>query len=229
MMKEMEVNSSGPKFWLLWALVTLAAWVAGQYIFSLRNIFLKSATPIPSMILILFFNGLALGSIVGVFQWLVLRLWRKDSGGWLLSTIIGHIVGLPVSFAIMVGWGWLIAQRAGVPLFIDETKASLLMPLAPMMILAGVVVALAQWITLQRLFPSSKLREAVLWVAGTALGWGASFWAAAYIFAVGLSLTVQNAVAGGVVGVVTGAILVLLLSQPPAQLEVREVHNLPQS
>ena len=227
MMKEMEGNSSGLKFWLLWALVTLAAWVAGQYLFSLRNIFLKSATSIPSMVLLLFLNGLVLGSIVGAFQWLILRRWKKDSSGWLLSTIIGHTVGLPVSFAILVGWDWLIAQWAGVPLFVDQTRAFLLMPLAPMMILAGAVVALAQWFTLRHLFPRSKPREAALWVAGTALGWGASFWAAAYIFTAGLSLTVQNAVAGGVVGVVTGAILVLLLSQPPAQLEVREVHNLP--
>jgi len=214
-MKETRADFNWLKFWSLWVFVTALAWVAGQYLgFPLRTAFLISTTQISSLATALCLNGAILGSIVGLFQWLILRLWRKKAGGWLLSTLVGYTIGFPMVFVATVGLVGFFAQRSGLQLFSEGSGAYLFMPLAPIMILTGVVIALAQWLTIRRLFPKSKPREVILWVAGTALGWGMGFWAAAYVFTMGLSWAAQNAIAGGVIGVVTGAILVLFLSQP---------------
>jgi hypothetical protein len=149
---------------------------------------------------------------VGVLQALVIRPWWPRAGKWFGLTFLGHLVGIPSSFVLLLGLTTLVARGQGLAALTVDSHVSLYMPLSLMMVTTGAIVALFQWWGLRGMITSPRLNMALLWIIGTAVGWGAGFWAAAYGFTAGFPLLLQNVSAGLAVGFLTGALPVFLLS-----------------
>lgn len=218
----MKENTKLMKMWFLWVLTTTAGWIVARYVgFALWNVVLTSWTQVPDLVFVLAWNGLLLGSVVGLLQWFVLRIWKPEKGWWVLATIASYSLGSPVALLLILALVVILARVNHLALFVAGSSVSLSMPLPLTMIMTGALIAIGQWLVLRQFIPASKTKEAALWVFGTAFAWGIALWAAAYVLGIGPSLLGQNAVAGGVIGIVTGATLSLLLSQPsqPMRLE----------
>jgi len=218
----MKENTKPMKIWFLWVLATTAGWITARYVgFALWNVVLTSWTQVAAPVFVLAWNGLLLGSVVGLLQWFVLRIWKQEKGWWVLATIASYGLGSPLALLLILALDVTLARVNHLPLFITGSSISLSMPLPLTMILTGALVAIGQWLVLRQFIPASKTKEAALWVFGTAFAWGIALWADAYVIGIGFSLLEQNAVAGGIIGIVTGATLTLLLSQTsqPARLE----------
>lgn len=97
------------------------------------------------------FGASALGALIGLAQWLLLRRYLPGSGWWILATAIGYTVPLEVSaISPLRDPPWL----AGVVIFV----------------LFGLTLGIAQWLVLRRYMPHS-----VWWTAFTLVGWLLAF------------------------------------------------------
>ena len=223
----MKENTKPMKMWFLWVLTTTAGWIMARYVgFALWKVVLTSWAQVPALIFNLAVNGLLLGSVVGLLQWFVLRIWKQEKGWWVLATIASYGLGSPLVLLLILVLDVILARVNHLPLFIAGSSISLSMPLPLTMIMTGALVAIGQWLVLRQFITSSKTKEAALWVFGTAFAWGIALWAAAYVLEIGLSGLGQNAVAGGIIGIVTGATLTLLLFQPPQPAHLDSTHAL---
>ncbi len=223
----MKENTKPMKMWFLWVLTTTVGWIMVRYVgFALWKVVLTSWAQVPALIFNLALNGLLLGSVVGLLQWFVLRIWKQEKGWWVLATIASYSLGFPLALLLILVLDVILARVNHLALFVAGSSLSLSMPLPLTMILTGALVAIGQWLALRKFIPASKTKEVVLWVFGTAFAWGIALWAAAYGLGLGFSLLGQNAVAGGMVGIVTGAMLNLLLSQTSQPVHLDSTHVL---
>jgi hypothetical protein len=224
----MKENTKPMKIWFLWVLATTAGWTVARYVgIALWKVVLTSWTQVPALVFALAWNGLLLGGVVGLLQWFVLRIWNQEKGWWVLATIASYSLGSPLALLLILVLDVILARVNHFSLFVPGTSVSLSMPLPLTMILTGALIAIGQWPVLHQFIPALKTKEAVLWIVGTAFAWGIALWGVSYALTIGFSLLVQNAVAGGIIGIETGAILALLLSQPiqPARLESTQASN----
>jgi hypothetical protein len=211
----MKVKGSqvGWGFWLQWLLASTVGWFVGFIIsWLLAAIILGEDNGINVLKLILgyFMGGAALGSVVGLMQWLVLRRQVSRAGWWVLASAAGFAVvggggygAADVVFDYLIGWG-------GVSSLTNILGRTVVVALG------GAVAGILQWLVLQ-----SQVSRAGWWVLASTVGWGLCM---AMAFS-GLSLlesdietfipTLLLLVGGGVVlGAVTGGALVWLLRQP---------------
>lgn len=214
-MRTSEKNFPG-RFLLLWTLTTAIGWGVSQYGgFSLRDEVLKSASQIPPLVWVLCWRGAILGGLVGILQWLALNYYKKNTGLWFLVAITAHSIGAGLGLIAAVSLIWLFARSNGVELLSGQDSSwSMSYPLAISMIFSGAFISLLQWFVVRRFLPSPNISKAMIWIAGTVIAWGLGFWAAGYIY--GAGLLAQNIAAGSVIGVVTGALLIVVLSSGPS-------------
>lgn len=189
-------------WWVLWTLVTAIGYSLGLY----AGFFLGYMLRAPIIAAITVSAG------VGFLQRLVVqrllephrsRMWSPaDSAGWILGSVIG------MTFVFVVGWlvvelGQLDLDRFGV------------LGLIGAFTIAGALTGFVQQRVLRRYVLQSHW-----WIAASALGWGAS------ALGLGLLTTLADAVydvfailmapaiAGVVLGVITGGVLVRLPTRP---------------
>jgi len=134
--------------WIQWVLVTTLSWIIG---------FLIGAG--------------AVGVILGLGQWLVLRQWVREPGWWIWASTVGWGVAW-----ILIITGVLLPPDAGI---IAAFVAGGVL---------GLMLGVAQWFVLRRL-----VKSAGWWVFGSIIGWALG---ASGIF----GITVVGAVAGAVTG-----------------------------
>lgn len=225
------------KFLVLWVMATGLGWAASGYVgFSMSSVVLGTVGDVRLLAFQLLVNGVILGSVVGVMQSLILRHWRKKAKWWLVATIVGYGFGAPLGLIADCAWDGLVAWSIGIPLFVQGSQAFAFLPWPMVMIFTGLFVAVLQWIALGAPRPVSRgegvwwMSEAahrwemgILWVLGTILGWGMSYWASAWAFTAGLSSLFQNIVAGSIIGSATGTILVARLFLLDGDLDPRPI------
>ena len=99
------------------------------------------------------------------------------------------------------------------------------MPYPTSLIIGGFVVGLSQWMALRHIIPKPNSRMAALWVLSVWLGIGLGMfmgrWAYTFIdnasFANVVQSVLERMAIGAVVGIITGMVLLTLLSQAESQ------------
>ena len=157
-----------------------------------------------------------LGISFGTAQWLFLRQYLSQAGWWIVATVVGFAVGVPV-LAWLRPWPGLLAAD---PHSTVSEAAGYVGGWALDGAVLGLAVGLAQWLLLRRHLP-----RAGWWVLATAVGWVLTTAArgsldvvsdtsylsgpAQVVLVIPLLVTVV-----GALGLITGMSLVWLLRQP---------------
>jgi hypothetical protein len=192
------------RIWLWWVLASAAGSGFGFIAANVIHGAPREAVYEPPFEVLVF--GL-IGTGLGITQWLVLRHHVANAGWWVgVTALWGALVG---TIAVMLGSTPAIGIALGYGL-------------------AGCILGGLQWLVLRRHFA-----QALRWVAASAIAWALSVPVTAYLdqsklwkalaIPEAMGLAVLYGVAGAVVGVVTGGLLVWLLRGPrSAQLNTGE-------
>jgi hypothetical protein len=152
-----------------------------------------------------------LGILVGLVQWGVLRVRNKIAAHWIIATVAGYALGLPLGFSIPLAFAWGTTKMMKIQLIGEGGNAFINFPLLSGMFLSGAIIAILQWISAKATF-QNRVQSAALWVLGSALAWASAFFLTSSAWAAGMPSTAQSAVAGATVGMITGLLLILLMS-----------------
>ncbi len=198
----MENNNTPPAGWKLWILWTLANVLAFAIGITVSLVVYRAVGEIAA--------SAALGIVVGVFQWLVLRNRLLQTRWWIMS----NALGVPLGFAAVEALNHYAPGGWKIVLAGDLRFLAL-----------GLIVGFAQWIVLKRV-----LRKAGWWTLANVLGWSLG-WYATYLIALVLpeffAILVGYAVIGLIYGIITGLALILFIRKNIRE-ETRDV-NLPRS
>jgi hypothetical protein len=189
-------------WWALWTVVTAIGYSLGLY----AGFFLAYMLLAPIIAVI------TIGVGVGFLQRLVVqrllephrsRMWSPaDSAGW----ILGSVFGMTLVFAV----GWLVVEVGHV----DVDRLGVLWLIGAFTI-AGALTGLVQERVLRRYVLQSRW-----WIAVSALGWGASALGLGFLTTLAdavydvFAILMAPAIAGVVLGVITGGVLVRLPTRP---------------
>ena len=199
----MERTAIGWRFWVRWVLLTVVGYSVGFLLGFVFGYFLLGNVMI----------WVVVGAGVGFMQWRTLRRFVQRSGWW----VPANMTGLTVSFglyAIVVNLWEEVPFDLGWPLGVLGHALAL--------VLGGAFAGLLQQRILRR-----HMGRSVWWMLANAAGWGLSAFGFAiptdmsgrYPGVLGQVLVILNgmlapAVAGVILGTVTGGALIWLLRQP---------------
>lgn len=202
-MMTIERAPIGWRFWVRWVWLTVVGYSVGLLLGFVLGHFLLGNVMI----------WVVVGAGVGFMQWRTLRRFVQRSGWWVLA----NMAGLTVSFGLyaIVNHVWQeVPFDCGWPLGVLGHALAL--------VLGGTFVGLLQQRILRR-----HVRRSVWWVLANALGWGLSAFGFAiqpdmsghYPGVLVVVLFIRNgmlapAVAGIILGTLTGGALIWLLRQP---------------
>jgi len=189
-------------WWALWTVVTAIGYSLGLY----AGFFLAHFLLGPIM------AAITIGAGVGFLQRPVAqrllephrsRMWSPaDSAGWILGSVIG------MTFVFTVGW--LVVEVGRV----DLDRFGVL-GLIGAFTLVGALTGFVQQRVLRRFVLQSRW-----WIAASALGWGASAPGLSFLTSLAdavypvFAILMAPAIAGIVLGVITGGVLVRLPERP---------------
>ena len=205
-----EQNSIGLRFWASWVTRTLVGYAFGFLLgFVLAHFVGEVAL------------GVGIGALTGYLQWRALRHHVQRSGRWVWAGIVGLTVGLGLYQLGAYVWGY--------PLDLGSLRGVLGWAVA--LGLGGAVTGLLQERVLRR-----QVARSMWWVPACALGWGLSalglaipggtfglrpyemsnvvLKALAGLLLIFRETLLQQAVAGIILGAVSGGVLIWLLRQP---------------
>jgi hypothetical protein len=197
----------GWRFGLQWVLLTILGWAIGFPLgFILGELALDNAG-----------IEICVGTMVGFMQWLALRrVVNKRAGFWILASITGFLVSSGIHAAAC--YFWKIPDDLGRPLGVLAWTLSF--------ILGGALTGLLQ----QRIL-RHQVRRSGWWVPASAAGWGLGVIGLAIFILVlpmmkngpFVLLLIRNLIAptvlgAGLLGIVTGGVLIWLLRQPAQQM-----------
>jgi hypothetical protein len=194
----MQQNTSG-QLWLEWMVATLIGYVAGALVVLPLAVQLAYAALPPW--LVGGAGGAALGGLVGIAQWLVMRRsGKRTSGWWVPAGLVGGMLGLALGTAL----GDMLAQAAPPP--VDREAAARMFPLGVALsngitgALFGLFLGGAQWLALRR-----PRRVLGWWALANGLGWAAGMGLGAVVAAQGntiAAMLITGAVSGAITAVV---------------------------
>lgn len=197
----------GWRFWFIWMGASIAATVAYMLTIPLIIGIINALAPMlqaenitPEQrwigVAITLLGSAALGAVIGLAQWLVLRRYLSRLGWWVLATMIGYVLLLTLGPSIPVREPpWL----AGSIMFL----------------MAGAALGILQWLVLR-----GRVYHAGWWVAISIGGWVLAFALTGIAYLSGLYVEPFDLVSAFLVPVgVAGAGIVWLLRQsaPVAQ------------
>jgi hypothetical protein len=128
-------------FWLLWALAFLAFPIGGLAATATAG---PITTPLRGLM-----GGAAMGAVLGISQWFILRLHLPLPIWWIVATSLGMAVGLAISTALLG----------------SETAGSKLLWRAAV---TGLCIGIAQWLVLNQVI---ALPLSALWLVVVTVGW----------------------------------------------------------
>ena len=177
----MDIESTAARkvFWKRWVLQTAIGYLLGFWAGFILGHFLLGNIMI----------GTAIGAIVGLMQWRVLRWHIKGSSAW---WVLSNVIGLTVAFSLyhVVWYVWEYPFDLSWPLGIPGWAVAFFV--------GGGLAGLLQQQMLRRHFCGSGW-----WIPISAIGWGLS----------GFAIQLQI-VSGAVLGAITAGVMIRLLRQP---------------
>jgi hypothetical protein len=192
----------GWRFWLLWVLVhTLIAVMVVEMVPStpVESIFEWRVTETVGVDVHFAWAAIATGAIIGgvlgLIEWLFLRLYLQKVGWWILATIASGIIGNLFFFGFS-NYGGSITSWMEIMLLLLET-------------IRGGVSLVPKWLVLHK-----RVRKAVWWIASI-VGANILFQPLyTFLFHLIANMVLSTAVNTAISNTITGAVLVWLLRQP---------------
>lgn len=188
-MMTIERTAIGWRFWVRWMLLTVVGYSVGFFLGLILADILFGGNVM---------MGVGIGAGVGFMQWLALRRIVQRSGWWAPANIAGLTVCLSL-YAV-------VHTVSGYPFNLDGPPGILGWVLA--FVVGGTMTGVLQQRILRR-----HVGRSAWWVLASALGWGLSVIGLTTHFLIRNPIVVQ-AVAGVILGTVTGGALIWLLRQP---------------
>jgi len=185
--------SVGFLFWLKWTVASILGLVLGwaltfAVIWSLKAVFgVADEDALASFILLP-----SIGISVGLFQWLVLRPHIPQAIWWVLASITGWAIGLPLAQALFR------AVNAAMEGAIEGSFAGTIQ-----ITVFGVLIGLAQWLVLRQ-----HVSKAGWWILASIMSLNVAF----LITTAGALVNITEIiVVGTVLGALPGLVLLLLM------------------
>jgi hypothetical protein len=174
--------------WTLWEWWVLATVVGGLVGIGVAAIASGIAVHLGtvSTIALLYGVGAAQGIALGFSQWLVLRRYVKHVGLWVLATGLGALVAWSIGLKVIVALTLMLFRSTAF----DNLTWAWLLAVFCLGVWVGTVLGLAQWCVLR-----THVRRGILWVLANALAWG-----------LGVSMVLMGVTKPGVMGVETALI-----------------------
>ncbi len=151
-------SRSGWVFWILWLLATTAAvvlfMIVSPLIFSGMSILFGGVENTTSGMLTSMTGTVAMGALIGLGQWLVLRMYLKRSGWWVLATLIGYSLPFSIGYLIPPSFYWLGRLNPGW-----LTGAVLFLTF-------GLTLGVLQWLVLR-----GRVNQAGWWIVISLASW----------------------------------------------------------
>ncbi len=198
---------------IFWVIITTIGWGLANYVgFRERNSTINSPSMITELIVSFTLNGLLLGTIVGLGQWLILQLTHKTtrSINWLLGSILGYSVGFPAGFIIAISIIMISFSLFGHRIIklgdLGSSPAFISVPLLLMMVISGAIIGFFQ--SKAVLYRVDK-KVSLLWITFSALFWAIAFVAASSI-GQDLPLIAESTAAGTIIGIASGIPIILI-------------------
>ncbi len=149
-------SSIGWRFWVAWMLATTMAAIAFLVVVWPVNSMMGPAGPLGGTTppgprgAAVWIEGILMGAVLGLGQWLVLRKYLPGSGWWVLATAIGYLLSGLVGRLLPIGLSNL---------------QSVLLPLE-----SGIALGISQWVVLRQ-----RLNQAGWWIVFSITGWALGF------------------------------------------------------
>ncbi|MCP4412783.1 MAG: hypothetical protein GY808_09490 [Gammaproteobacteria bacterium] len=140
-----QCRPAGYAFWIWWVLVNTISVFIGM---------LFGFTGLGETFLALVVFGITCGGIIGITQWLVLRLYIKQVSWWILATSLGWTIGWIVIDVIINNYSRIIVDDWSTFIAFIVTFGVTL----------GFIIGLMQWMVLKRLVAKS-----IWWIIGSIL------------------------------------------------------------
>lgn len=181
---------AGSRFWLLWTLASAVGFGVGLTVGNPLGIAVGGANGLAII-------GFVLGTVVGAFQWLVLRRMFSQAGWWIWATATGLSLGGAAALAM----GDAVLGAEGTSLYPHVLFAMF-------GTVVGATVSILQWLVLRR-----WLSGVGTWIWVNILAWAVGF---AVGQAVGssvsklASLPIGGATTGTIIGAITSVTLIWL-------------------
>lgn len=198
---------------IFWTIATSLGWIV--YPFLSLGIAIASWRELLNALLALAVHCLALGLLIGTGQWLVLKS-RLRVKRWVPATALGYTAGFVIGTLTTI----IISELFSPDGLTLGTPGVIFYPSPMNFMLGGFVIGAAQWTVLKRSYPQLEIKQTLLWILGNFLGLSLGLWLSSWINTKAIMLSVPlliresfaRLIIGGMLGTITGAIL-LLLSQ----------------
>jgi hypothetical protein len=201
----------GWKFWIIWMLASVGSLAAYMILFpALIDLIFQLASidqPPNWMGMIINVTGsLAVGTVLGIAQWLVLRRVLKRTGWWVLATLLGYAL--------------LLVLPSLIPLvsFLPRTQEASILVSVVMFALTGLGLGLFQWLVLRW-----QVAQAGWWIGFSLGGWVLAYVLTGLVYYSGLNVEPFDLVATFIIPVaVAGVGLVWLLRRNTVNISIIE-------
>jgi hypothetical protein len=150
------------RLWQQWVLATVIAQIISLGVLIAAHTILQ-LTASPNLYGILLLAGVLQGSILGLAQWLVLRRYIRNVGGWLIATIVGALLAWGVGSLVDVLMTLFIALS---PKVAGAKTIALLEGVFLLGAGVGTIIGFTQWIVLER-----HIRQSFLWIFANTFAW----------------------------------------------------------
>jgi hypothetical protein len=180
-------------FAIYWALISLVKEAVGG------TIQVEGQAHITEDFLLPYIFRPVLGLVIGVLQYILLRLHLPRMGWWIVATILGWLLGLIGSRLLYSSLYRPFDQSA---LWIEVLLTALI----------GLSMGIAQWLVLRQRVP-----QAGWWIVANLIGWGVIGWGAATITT---RMVIPAVSLVTVPGIITGVTLWWLLDRLPQRQSI---------
>lgn len=150
---------SAMRFW--WVLTSIIAWGVSH-----KLLLTESRQPTSELIpatIVVVLNGLLIGVILGVGEWIALRQIWDQADGWFHATAWSQAIG------IAIGWALAIAYAMRWPIQVEGAGTSVAPSHILVLSITGATVGISQWLVLRHFVPG-HFKHGMLWVLATIAG-----------------------------------------------------------
>lgn len=197
--------------YILWIVATALGWWAGIIDLTASNArtYLEVARLIPVYLL----NGIFIGMVTGVGQMLILRKTIPKPSRWFWVTLLGYTLAFPAGVLILVLIPSIAFPLQGMDFLPLTEPSTMTFYMYPQSLFWGIfIVGLVQWPVLKCCISNPSAKKRVLWVLATWLGSGMGIFTRRLFADIPIANAEQLAI-GISIGVVTGLVLMILISQ----------------
>jgi hypothetical protein len=205
------------KFFALWVIANALGWLFGP----IPGLATSAVTlqDVAGLLPAYLGQGLLLGVVIGALQALALRVVGGQALSWFAATVIGYALTFPIGLVLFTAIALLRFRDQSN--FLAPGAGWIFSPFPAALFLGGFVIAVAQWLVLRPLLARRDRQTLALWVFGLWASSGLSFAFGHWFSTISLGvlptqtmgLLGYRALTGVVMGVFSGVLLMILMSE----------------